>query len=112
MEYTMIKIGYAMKWLIPAALGAGIAVWLKAAKGDMTYTQGFWIFVFGTGVSSVLGGFLVERYSIPPGSIQALIYMGTGIWGLGTIIQMDNLFPQIAKTKIAGFFGINVEEDK
>lgn len=97
MEAVAIKFGLVLKWLIPSALGSAIGVYIGKR---VNAAEGFFLFVVGVGIAAYVGAGIVEYYAIQPGAIQACIYLGTGIWGLGIIIQITRQLPEIVKAKL------------
>lgn len=91
MESTIaLKLWAALKWILPAALGSAIAVFL----GDKTHpVKGFSMFVAGSCVAGIFGGGIIEYFAIKPGMLQASIYLAVGLWGMGVIIQVYKQIP-------------------
>jgi hypothetical protein len=101
MEYTVIKVGAFLKWIFPAALGAGIAVWTN--KGVIGWDK-LIMFLFGTGAALIVGGGIIDYYDVNVESIKGVMYFGCGIWGIGIIKQINNRVPLWVQAKLDKWF--------
>jgi len=109
MESLLIKIGVILKWLFPAAVGSGMAIFI--AKEPNTDKRKFLLFIFGIAISGILGGGLVEYFSIHMTMVQAAIYFGVGVWGIGIITQINDQLPQLIRAFFSKIFGVTVDKD-
>lgn len=81
-----------IKWIAPAAIGSGFAVFIDRTENTKLRRLG--LFFFGAFIAAVFGGGMIEYWNIQPGFIQASIYMGWGLWGVGIVIQITHRTPE------------------
>lgn len=84
-----------LKWIAPAAIGSGFAVFIDRTENATRRKLG--LFLFGATLAAVFGGGMIEYWNIQPGFIQASIYMGWGLWGVGIVIQVTHLTPEFVR---------------
>lgn len=99
MESILIKIGLILKWLIPAAVGSGMAIFLDKSVNTTRYKIG--LFIFGVFVSAFFGGTMVEYWDIKFKMMQAAIYFSWALWGCGIIVQINDQMPEIIRNFFA-----------
>lgn len=108
MESLLIKLGIVLKWLLPASIGSGIAVLINKEK--TTNLHKFLVFVFGLCISVFVGGGIVEYFDIQMKAVQATIYFGLGLWGIGILMQINEQMPQIFRALFSKFFGVDIKD--
>lgn len=101
MEYTIIKVGAFIKWIFPAALGAGIAVWTKK---DIFGWDKLIMFGLGTGTAVIVGGGIIDLYNVTIESIKGVMYFISGTWGIGVIKQLNDRVPVWVQSKLDKWF--------
>ncbi len=95
MESGLWQLWIIFKWLLPAAVGSALAVFID--NTEITYKRKVGLFFFGAFISIIVGGAIVENYHIVNTPTQGLIYFGLGVWGMGIIIQVSKQLPEVAK---------------
>lgn len=95
MESLLETLLAFLKWIAPAAIGSGFAVFIDRTENTKLRRLG--LFFFGATLAAVFGGGMIEYWDIQPGFIQASIYMGWGLWGVGIVIQVTHITPEFVR---------------
>jgi len=92
MEAAFTHLWILFKWILPAAIGSALAVFID--NTEITYKRKIGLFFFGAFISIFVGGAIVEHYHITSSAVQGLIYFGLGVWGMGIVIQVSKQIPE------------------
>lgn len=86
-----LQVWLVVKWLIPAAIGSGLAVFIDDTENKLTAKA--WWFFYGASISVIAGSAFIEWQNIQAQTMQGLIYFGIGVWGMGLSIQITKKIP-------------------
>lgn len=93
MESGLMQLWVLFKWILPAAIGSGLAVFIDSTES--TFKRKFGLFLFGALVSILAGGACIEWFDIKGSAVQGFIYWAWGVWGMGIVIQITKQLPII-----------------